>query len=477
MYRLTLIFLIVATSLGSVSCGGGSGSDGPVITPPPQTPPPDSGIEGTGFAVGAIDGFGSIFVNGIEFETDAAEFIIDDQPGAESDLRVGQVVYVAGTIADDGLTGTADQVWYDSNVEGPVDSMDEVAGELVVVGQLVRVTAQTTFGDVPGGVLGGLSVGDEINVSGFVGSDGSITATRIDLDDSPGGEAEVRGVASNVDTAGMQFTINALVVDYSAATLEGFANGMPQEGDNVEVYGTVTAGTLVATRVEYEDPPTGEEGDEVEIEGLVTRFVSATDFDVAGFAVTTTASTTFENGSAAQLGADVLVEVEGALDASGVLVADKIEFGADGSIRIDGIVEAVDSGAGQLTVMTITVAVTANTRIEDKSDADLQPFSLADLNVGDYVEIRGLLDNNTMVVASRLERDEPETDVSLRGPVSAVSNPDFVVLGVTVSTSAQTAFSNTTAGEFFANADGRIVEATGSWDGTRINATAVSFED
>ena len=34
----------------------------------------------------------------------------------------------------------------------------------------------------------------------------------------------------------------------------------------------------------------------IEVEGLVTRFVTATDFDVAGQKVTTTASTVYVNG-------------------------------------------------------------------------------------------------------------------------------------------------------------------------------------
>lgn len=475
MTRMAKVLITAAISMVVLSCGGGSGGDNSTATPAPNPPPPTGGIEGTGIAIGPIDGFGSIFVNGIEFNTDDAEYLIDDAPGQESQLQVGQLVTVFGAISDDGLTGTADSVRYDSNVEGPVDSIDLLADQLVVLGQPVSVTSQTTFGDIPGGNLAGLNPGDEVRISGFIKADGSIIATRIDLE-TPDGDFEVRGRVSSLDAANMRFMIGMLIVDYSMAMLEGFAGGQPADGDFVEASGTLESGELVATEVELEDElPDVDEGDEVEVEGLVTRFVSATDFDVAGLAVTTTAGTTYENGSAGDLALDVLVEAEGAINAAGVLVADEIEFGAEGSIRMDGLVEAVDNNG--FTVFTIPVTVTASTRIEDQSDADMRPFSLANLNVGDYVEVRGLVDTSGDFVATQVERDDPEDSVSLRGPVESVSDPDFVILGVTVSTSAGTSFEGTTSAEFFANANGRIVDAEGTWDGVQIVAESVEFED
>ncbi|MBT8143393.1 MAG: hypothetical protein KJO55_01755, partial [Gammaproteobacteria bacterium] len=73
--------------------------------------------------------------------------------------------------------------------------------------------------------------------------------------------------------------------------------------------------------------------------------------------------------------------------------------------------------------------------------------------------------------------EDPEAGVSLRGPVTTVNEPDITILDVTVTTSAQTQFVNTTPAEFFTSADGQIVEATGTWDGTRINANTIGFEN
>ena len=105
----------------------------------------------------------------------------------------------------------------------------------------------------------------------------------------------------------------------------------------VEVKGTtfLADGALVATRVHREDRDfDGRSGDESEVEGFVTRFSSATDFDVDGQKVATNASTAFVNGTAADLELNVKVEVEGKLDATDTLVAAKVVFKRQSSLRL-----------------------------------------------------------------------------------------------------------------------------------------------
>ncbi|HRE15372.1 MAG TPA: DUF5666 domain-containing protein, partial [Usitatibacteraceae bacterium] len=67
------------------------------------------GVTGTGYvAWGRVADFGSVFVNGIEFFTTAADIRIDGAGGqAESRLRVGMAVRVDGTLDADGRTGQA----------------------------------------------------------------------------------------------------------------------------------------------------------------------------------------------------------------------------------------------------------------------------------------------------------------------------------------------------------------------------------
>ena len=69
------------------------------------------------------------------------------------------------------------------------------------------------------------------------------------------------------------------------------------------------------------------EGAEVETEGPIDTFVSATEFRVNGIPITTNTDTEYEDGSSASLALDVKVEVEGVANASGVgmrLVFDRV---------------------------------------------------------------------------------------------------------------------------------------------------------
>ena len=51
-------------------------------------------------STGTITGFGSVFVNGIEFETGSSSFDVDDNPSSsEDDLAIGMVVTVVGGVS------------------------------------------------------------------------------------------------------------------------------------------------------------------------------------------------------------------------------------------------------------------------------------------------------------------------------------------------------------------------------------------
>lgn len=467
---LTLFGAILIGACG----GGGSGSQFAGIDGGGTPAPVASAV-----AKGTITGFGSIIVNGVHYDIAGALISVDGSPGNESDLEVGQVVVVKGTLASDGVTGTANTVTFDDVVEGPVSEIDTVAGTITVLGQLVRTDGDTTFDDsINPASLEGLTVGDIVEVSGFFLADGSINATRIELKPA-GSEFEVTGLVSNVNAT--TFQINDLVVDYSAAMLDDFPGGAPEDGQPVEAKGMAlgASGELLATRIEFKGADLADDGDHVEVEGFVTRFGSITDFDVDGVTVTTNGSTEYENGTSADLALNQKVEVEGEFNASGVLVADKVEFKLAGFIRIESLVEEVQ--ANQLTLLGIVVRVEAATRIEDKSDADVRPFSLSDVSVGNYVEVRGYSDASG-IIATRLEREDFDGEVALRGFVESVNDPDFAILGVTVQTVGGTTFEDEnnveiTPAAFFGQAQGSLVEAAGTLSNGSIIADEVELEN
>jgi len=441
-------------------------------------------------SAGVITGFGSVIVNGVRFDTASASFTVDDNPGGQDDLAVGDVVTIRGRINDDGRTGTATTVVGSDAVEGPVGSIDLAAGTLVVAGQEVITDADTSFDDnIPGASLAGLAVGQFVEVAGFFDAGGAIRATRIERK-AAGGVAEVHGTVSALQP-GVSFALNGLTVDYTGAAVDDCTGGQLADGLRVEVKGTTfSGGALVATRVECEGTASGGDagasGDRREIEGLVTRFVSLTDFDVAGRPVTTTPTTVYDRGSAADVALNAKVEVEGTRDAAGVLVARKVSIRRASYVRITATVDALDASARTLTVLGITVAVDSLTRLEDKSDADVGSFSFADLRVGDYVELRGaeLPAGSGQVLASRLEREDPDDREVVQGPVTAVAQPDLEVFGVTVQTNGGTEFEDmsdlsVSAGTFFGLVQvGDLVKARGTEVADRVLvADEVEFED
>lgn len=113
----------LALILAACGGGGGGGGDSVAVSSPPTSGGGGGGIGGSGQSTtssGTIDGFGSIFVNGVRFDTDDAEVIIDGEVRGEEVLRLGMVVLVSGEVDDDGVNGTAERVLYDNELTGPI---------------------------------------------------------------------------------------------------------------------------------------------------------------------------------------------------------------------------------------------------------------------------------------------------------------------------------------------------------------------
>ncbi len=283
---------------------------------------------------GPITGFGSIIVNGVHYEIDRAQIRVNGDTAAAADLALGQLVTVKGTRDASAPRGQADNVSFDANVEGPVESIDVGAGRLVVLGTPVTTNEMTVIdlGSRPPAITS-LALGERVQVSGFVGANGAIAATRIAARPALS-RLRVRGTVTNLNRAAARFEINLLTVDYrSAAVIEGFPTGEPREGDEVVVEGTRLIGRteLIAEELSLAESEL-EDGGQTEIEGLITRFVSPLDFDVSGAAVTTSSATVYEGGSAADLQLNVKIKVEGTVNGTGAIEARKIEVKDGGRV-------------------------------------------------------------------------------------------------------------------------------------------------
>jgi hypothetical protein len=292
------------------------------------------GIGGTGIVFGPITAFGSIFVNGIEFSTDGAEILIEGRPSRESDLRLGMLVTVSGSVNADGVSGQAVAVRYCDEVEGPLTENHVGAdgiGRLRVLEQIVDVGPATVFDAGTTGVadIRAIPVNALVEVSGYSQGTGLIYATRIEVKERiwQGGKIEVKGIIQDlgIDT----FRIGELTVSWAEAVL--LPNVPMANGLYVEVHGSRgfdAQGRLIAEHVEREGHGivgVSGEGDRVEVHGIVTSALANGIFHINGQPVEIKPDTRFDDGTAADLVVGAEVEAEGTM-VNGVLVADEVEI-------------------------------------------------------------------------------------------------------------------------------------------------------
>ncbi len=436
-----------------------------------------SGGSGTGF---------NLTVNGTPYlVSSSTQITVNHKTATFSALKPGDIVTVRSSASSSSSSRDADAIDSNAEVQGPISSINTTTNTttntLVVLGQTVHITNTTLFDkSITGQTLSGLKVGDSIEISGQFQADGSIVATRIE----PGtpGQYEITGTVSNENSASFTFNISQLVVDYSrATTIQGFSSGAPANGDLVDVEGsTLNSGTLEATQLSNETNAASQnnkEGDDVNVDGVIARFVSATDFIVAGQAITTNSSTSYENGSSADLAANVQIQVEGQLNANGALVAQQIEFHSQPKVEISASVDSVNTTNNTLVVLGLSIHVDASTRMVDDSSTDLQSFTLADIQAGNYVDISSTQDSAGTLTAVKLERENSSSTVQLDATVDSVSNPAFTMLGISVNTDSSTQFVGTSATSFFSTAKGKQVNVHGTMSGNSLLASKVEFDN
>jgi hypothetical protein len=437
---------IALTTSGLVACGGGGGDDTTTTS-----------TTSSKTIVGTLTGFGSVYVNGIEFDTSSSSFDVDDDSSTadQSDLAVGMLVRVEGSVNDDGVSGTATSIYYDDDVEGPIDTgslvpVDATTKTFTVLGLDVMVDANTTvFDDV---TFDTLAEGDVVEVSGTFDGD-YIVATRIEKQSDTDQDYELKGTVVNYDGSSISLTL-----------LNGMAAG-PYDASGASVEGTVSSGVFVevklrddgaglsATAIEVDDADSlvGDEED-VSIHGLISGD------SASGFLINTTPfsvndSTVYEPTTLeGTLAAGMEVEVEGYMQ-DGTLIATKVESEHEGEDEIElearvSSVTATDSTTGSITLdmdgtNTLTVQTDTTTLFEDDSSSDSDgdgSFTLSELTSTDFVEVDAYW-NGTDLVAAKLKRTDSIEATTLKAPVEAVEpGISVTLLGITYTMDSSTSY-------------------------------------
>jgi len=397
--------VLAASILAITACSSGSGGD----------------TAGSSSTVGVITGFGSIYVNGVKYETDSADVEIDGASSFETSLGIGDVITLIGTVNADGTTGVATSVSCKDELEGYVldtsGLLVDGTGSLNIMGQTVRVTLDTVFDSNTLAAINGLSAGDIVEVSGFPDGAGNILATRVETKNAAE-DVEVKGVISALNITDETFFIGGLKVDYSVA-VERPAN--IADGIFVEVKtesplsGDLGSGfTLVATKVEIEDDDSdfdGDEGDEIKMQGLVSA-IDETGFSFNGTRVLFASLDIDDDFDVASLVDGAMITVEGYIDTNGNFIVEEIEEDHESEDEVEGTVSAITESGLTVRVdenTSRTFIVNNDTRMRDEQDENVEPlhyFSLLDVSQGEYVEVEYYTDGNGDLIATELKRED-----------------------------------------------------------------------
>lgn len=369
---ITMALLIAAGGCNVTTANGGTGGTGATAV----------------ISRGTISDIGSIWVNGVRYDTTGATITladgstVSDPEGTAGGtlLRKGMLVTLTGD--RNGGVGQASRVSYHRSLLGPVADVTLVAGlpsSVGVLGQRVLIDVASGFTrlEPPDWVP---APHEWVEVSGFDRPDGRFHASYLRRI-GPQAEVQIAGVVTAVDLSAWTCTVNGATavvvpVDYDLPAL------VP--GSHVVVDGVPGpfAGVVLASAPpRITDPQLeGAPGMEAEVEGVVTASLASSEFVVAGQGVTVTGETRFEGGSLADVVVGSALEVHGTLAADGRLEATEVRF--RDTIEIQAVIDGYAAASGTFTLVglgiTLVVHVDADlTRLADGlSLADRQPVKL-----------------------------------------------------------------------------------------------------
>lgn len=443
--RLSLAIAPVAFGIFSACGGGGGGGIGIA----------DGGIRGTGSSVGPVSGFGSVFVNGVKFETDG-EVISNDGIEREDQLEEGMILRIDGDWRDDG-SGDADTVEYDDTFRGPVSDVQQIldadgavdAVTFTIYGQPLVVDKQTVTKRT---TLATLTNGDFVRVSSWRQPDRVYRASFLGLFDGTENDVEIEGLidADSLDTRLQQFSINGQLVSYDSALFtDDLGESDLAEGLLVEVEGSISGSDFIAENVNKGEVRRYRRGtgDDIEFAGPVNSAYSASarTFEINGLIVQVDNDTEFDDGlTESDLVPGLLIQVEGTFRSDDTVLAEEIEA-REGNASVEGVVDvnALDPANETFRVGGVLVKVTPLTIISD-DDSD-QRLKLADLNGSYELEVDGIERTSASGVvfleAFRIERDDDDSEAGeelefeLTGELTEVSGTVFSILGIEIETS------------------------------------------
>ena len=355
---------------------------------------------------GAIDGFGSVIVNGIHYETDNATIYVDGEVSDEGALSVGYVVNIEGTVDEEG-NGIAIKIDYHSAVTGNVQSIDIEAQSLIVNGQTINFNNDTLFDDAVNQItLDEIKIGSAIKISGHITTSGGVIATVIELEDAMT-QSRLSGHAYDINFNDSTFFIGQQLVDFSNATLI-FPEGINQlmEGDRVRLSGILEQNSLVAEGdiTVLSQTITSDIPKNIEVTGILNAVDGK--YFLNGYDLTFD-NASFINGEQSDLLNESLVTIKGIIstDSEGAIKVDNIIFNIESNIRQLGLIDSIEVQASTITMNEQVFNITKDTDFIERNFNNDRYFDFSDLSVGDTIVLNAYEKSDELFVKS-IERTE-----------------------------------------------------------------------
>jgi Domain of unknown function (DUF5666) len=458
--------LCLLTALFIAACGHHGGGGG--------TQQSSDSAFASGVEIGPITGFGSVIVNGTEFQAkdvvqNRIKLPFDNftsaaiQPGVKPEgmLRTGMIVRVKWS-RDAAGHKVYENIEFRPDLRGPIDdtaAFPATGSTFKVMGRTVQFDTATTFdsirdlADLKSEVEVQLRR-PELEISGTVDDSGVLHATRIarkaqDFNGLTTKLVQIGGAITAVPSVS-SFNIGGIAVSTTGATFANMTAADIAAGLIVEVKGTLSGTTISNVRIEKKLALAAvQDVDSFRCKGIVTAAGLATDssfsmlIPLGQVKVTTNSTTQFLKGAtvvtaAAVVGAGANLEVEGELQADGSILAAKVAVEVEKMVKLEGNVAnaATDVSVANNTIKLNGVTVNVVNAMKIDSSATTAILTMGNIVNNDHLQIVGFLDASGKVIASLVQRTPNSAANFIQGPVTAVSKPNLTLLGISVATDA-----------------------------------------
>lgn len=271
---------------------------------------------------------GTLTVLGQGVDVSASTVFDDSLSGGLSAVAAGAVVEVHGL--PDTATGRILATRIEAKtsatsykLRGPVSALDTTAKTFKIRGATINYAAITS---VPTTLADGASIRVVLATAAVSGVWQAQALGAKSASTTAAAQAHVRGTITAF-TSSAAFSVDSIPVDASAATFPDGSTGLAL-GVEVEVQGTLTNGTLVATKVGLESHHRGDSDRKYQLHGAITSIdTTAKTFVLRGVTVSYAGTVTYTGGTEAGLVVGAKVEVRGTVGSTrNNLAATAIKF-------------------------------------------------------------------------------------------------------------------------------------------------------